>query len=500
MRMRLIESFSTRVFAAMPKLSRRLTPFLLLLALISNAFATITLYSASNAVIGTIQNTDPLYVSNNYTLTGSIGVATFQDPATAGACKLKQPTNYTVLLVPISALMAAGCGVDSVVIAANAFMVPGPNLPGVVVFMSTNGGEPGYKEYVLGATTTLDMSIPGVTLVTAVDFFGMMGRLQTINHVTITSNPGPWFALRYSTALYAYIIALSPSFLSAPRVGCPASNDYGFTLEYSTASLNYADLADVMPFWLSFAILTLSAYTFIAIVYVYVLYSWVEVCSKLNLDGGGKHIPKIATAYRFLCIITVILYVLAFILTTIVGTASGLPAWFSPMLNVVNILKYIGWALVPVGFLIFGIVLVTSLRRTISANTSSRTMSNKILILMITMGTAQILWLIANYIAINATTTVRNFWIARVAGDFTNIVSSIILIVVLGQTKLISGSSPANSRSTRSTTKTPARSIPMDQFDISGSKRHTWTKMGDQEIDLENIDNADASFTPGATQ
>lgn len=125
----------------MMKLTSSLATMILLLGLISNALATISLYDIGNSIITTIDNTDILYASGKYTqLTGTIGVAAFEDPETGNVCKLKLPTNYTVLLVPLQGLMAAGCGVDSVVIVANKFMMPSSNLPGVVVFMSTNGG------------------------------------------------------------------------------------------------------------------------------------------------------------------------------------------------------------------------------------------------------------------------------------------------------------------------------------------------------------------------
>lgn len=95
---------------------------------------------------------------------------------------------------------------------------------------------------------------------------------------------------------------------------------------------------------------------------------------------------------------------------------------------------------------------------------------------MITMGTSQILWFAANYVIQNMAVTVINFWIGRISGDITNILSSIVIILVLRQPNLVSDeNSQQSSKSSKSGKSSKSRQTSnQDQLDLTvGSKRHT---------------------------
>ncbi|CAJ0823790.1 4718_t:CDS:2 [Entrophospora sp. SA101] len=85
--------------------------------------------------------------------------------------------------------------------------------PQMILFSSTNGGDPGIKELFSGDRETLKMSMPILSLLKLEDVITLQGILDKIDHVVVTPESGPWVKILSDTEWLVWSVIISSLFI-----------------------------------------------------------------------------------------------------------------------------------------------------------------------------------------------------------------------------------------------------------------------------------------------
>nr|CAG8435125.1 12372_t:CDS:2 [Entrophospora candida] len=119
-----------------------------------------------------------------------------------------------ILDVTVSATISSVIGVDvGVGVKTNKKRDLNLKTPQMILFSSTNGGDPGIKELFSGNRETLKMSVPILSLLKLEDVITLQGILDRIDHVVVTPESGPWVKILSGTEWLVWSVIISSLFI-----------------------------------------------------------------------------------------------------------------------------------------------------------------------------------------------------------------------------------------------------------------------------------------------
>ncbi|CAI2189384.1 11705_t:CDS:2, partial [Funneliformis geosporum] len=338
-------------------------------------------------------------------------------------------------------------------------------VPEVILFASLNNGDPGIKEPFMVDRNLFKEIKVGVTLLRKDDMLHLESLVSTIDHVSITSDAGPWIRLLHSQNFLAWTINWGVTFgaiflFTIYAITCffdssdfvPENPNMYILPGIAFSSLVSLIILIVDPYnvrerltLVGFTLITELNYLILGLLYVKLQYSWAKAAGEITLfDTRLSPITRISTRIHCHILYLNILLILATFIFRVLEQAN---------LNIQNIfIPSIIWeiifiTLMNMGFLSFGMFMILALatdrevKQKIGeslvfkfSNKADRRKALKVFVIMMILMFSFSFLTISNVLVSSLSPTVSNFWKSRVTSD-TSISLSMITILFLLRSK-----------------------------------------------------------------
>ncbi|RIA80627.1 hypothetical protein C1645_810371 [Glomus cerebriforme] len=341
-------------------------------------------------------------------------------------------------------------------------------IPQVILLTSLNNGDPGFKEpFAVDHNLFKDFKV-GVTLLLRNDMLHLETLISTIDHVSITSDVGPWMRLIHSQDLLTWTINWGVTFgaifvFTIYAIIC-FLNSWDFVPNnpnmYILPGIAFSSLASLIVLTVDpdnirerfslvgFTFFTELNYLILILLYVMLQYSWVRAAREITLfDTHLSSTVRISTRVHYhVLYLNILLILTTFIFRILEQTNSNIQNIFIPSI----IWEIIFIALMNIGFLSFGIFMILALatdrevKQKIGeslvfkfSNKADKEKAAKVFIIMIILMFSFSFLTISNIFVSSLSPTVSNFWKSRIIKD-TSISLSMISILFLLRLKSFS--------------------------------------------------------------
>ncbi|CAG8618293.1 16894_t:CDS:2 [Acaulospora morrowiae] len=474
-----IDLFERRTFTSQPPITyaRVLLVWLMFTQVCS---ASLYLYTSDNSKI-IFSTVDFMWVNScdyGY-VNGSLVIASFlgdkSDPCTLNPV----PDNTSILLVPFEDGLNNGCSSYSDVILSNPWLqiprdIPGlrsfhvirrsiyaPQCPStVVIFTSTNNGDPGVRERYMGDSRFLSKARSALVLIRTVDAAKVINLFNETSNAMVTRDNGSWIMLLNSKGLLIWSIvfgilygcvAVSAFYLTSVGIykhGLTLTNprpwllmgvglSSAIMLEYDPWAMHYDRLSE-----LQYEIVQMSGYFILCICYAIFLFPWIKATRNISeeLDYRTPLVRKLCRVFHLGLFFAVLVKSVALIFCLF---------GFTPTINIKRDISKIIYIVMESVFTffaiftyaIFGIIMVLarkcehdSIRQNANAQIRRSRTYREIVksgILTISLILSLLFITVHTIFTIFLPPTIHNFWIVRILDDLSLVFGCLVLLIAL---------------------------------------------------------------------
>ncbi|GBC07516.1 hypothetical protein RclHR1_07500001 [Rhizophagus clarus] len=335
-------------------------------------------------------------------------------------------------------------------------------IPQVILLTSMNNGDPGIKEpFAIDRDLFKNFKV-GVTLLLKNDMLHLESLTSTIDHVSITSDIGPWMRLIHSQDLLAWTINWGVTFgaifvFTIYSIICfldlwdfsPNNPNIYILPGIAFSSLVSLIILVVDPdnvrerfSLVGFTLLSEFNYLILCSLYVILSFSWVKAAREITLfDIRLSSVVRISTRiYRHVLYLNILLISITFIFRILERTNSNIENIFIPSI----IWEIVFIILMNIGFLLFGIFIIFALatdrevKQKIGeslifkfSNKADKEKAIKVFIILVILMLSFSFLTISNVFASSLSPTVSNFWKSRTTKDSSTSLSMISMLFLL---------------------------------------------------------------------
>ncbi|CAI2172267.1 4276_t:CDS:2 [Funneliformis geosporum] len=328
-------------------------------------------------------------------------------------------------------------------------------IPKVIVFTSTNEGEPGIKEFSSGDRGVLEKSIPGLTLLKHEDISELKEIRNEISRAKITSGQSKWYDLVTSSSWIALSVIMGIIYVIIIIVSTFLLVSYYKKFGFAVKNIKfyiYPGIALVCI--LGIIILTvdpgniheerisLFAHAFISnskdlllfIIFTILEIQWKKAASIIcqTHQHYSKHTTILSKIYSYILSFCITVFMFGFLIKTL-SFLNTTTTWFKSIIKLAYVLESVSVGFVGIEFILFGVYIFTALRKKVQRQNlryKRKVTAVKVLIMNISFAFAILLFVVTESLQFLIPTIV-NLWLHLALGNIGTVVACIIIMIVL---------------------------------------------------------------------